>query len=30
MAAANGSNRIVRMCPRSVDISALACLDDLY
>ncbi len=29
-AAANGSNRIVLMCPRSPDINALTCLDDLY
>jgi hypothetical protein len=29
-AAVNGSNRIVLGCPRSSDISALTCLDDLY
>jgi len=29
-AAANGSNRIALMCPRSPDINALTCLDDPY
>jgi hypothetical protein len=29
-AAANGSNRIVLSCPRSADIDALTCLNDLY
>jgi hypothetical protein len=29
-AAANGSNRIALMCPRSSDINPLTCLDDPY
>jgi hypothetical protein len=29
-AAANGSNRIALRCPRSSDINALTCLDDLH
>jgi DDE superfamily endonuclease len=29
-AAANGSNRIALRCPRSTDINALTCSDDLY